>query len=98
MSFASDLWSGTANPDVVFCRDMLVVGSALNMTALILVVVSAALHWPWPVTVLLYAAPLPWNAVLLIGVWRSSEKMAPGAQQIVLRAAAMLWFALFTVL
>lgn len=98
MSFLSDLWSGKAAPDVVFCRDMLFVGSALNMASLVLVLLSAALRWPWPVTVLLYAAPLPWNAVLLIGIWQGSKAMEHDAQRIVLRAAAALWFAVFAVL
>lgn len=98
MRLLSDLWSGNANPDVVFCRDMLFVGSALNMAALILVVLSAALHWPWPVTLLLYAAPLPWNAVLLIGIWRGSDTIGRDVQRVVLRAAAVLWFAVFAVL
>lgn len=90
--FLRQRWRGQAPVRTLFWRDMLTVGTMLNLLfsfgALMLAAQGVPLAW----VVALHFAPAPWNAYLVLALWRT-----PGAGHL-LRVAASAWFGLMLVL
>lgn len=85
--FWSQRWHGRAPWRVLFWRDMLTVGSAINLctgfVALWLISQDQPIAWALAV----HFAPVPYNAFLLLSLWRTPGK--PGWTL----AGAGAWFA-----
>ena len=74
----------------LFWRDMLLIGSAINVAATLAALAVWALGWPTAAGFAIHFSPLPYNAFLLFAVWRTADRAAePGAWAA--RAGAMVW-------
>lgn len=68
-------------------------GAAVNLFATLLAVVLLSVDLPAWLGALAFAAPLPWNLVLVVGVWRSAARSADrsrGAAELA-RIAILAW-------
>ena len=90
--YVLSLWRGQVPLETVFWRDMLVVGTAINITAVMSAILLLLYGLPTPICLLIYFLPLPLNVFLFLSVWRSAgNAMTSDAQ--VAKIAAPLWFA-----
>ena len=85
-SYFARRWRGEVALGVLFWRDVLVVGTLINLyasfAAMLMVAQGVNGQWAWAV----HLAPLPYNLFLLAAVWRSRQRTM--ASMLV----AMLWF------
>ena len=86
-SFWTRRWRGEAPWRIVFWRDMLAVGSAINLFSgfIALWLVSQEQPIAWALAV--HFAPVPYNAFLVRSLWRAPGKPAWTT------AGAAVWFA-----
>ncbi len=96
-SFLLSRWRGEAPLGIVFWRDMILVGTALNIAAALAAVLLLAADAPTPLALLVYFAPLPWSIFLFFAVWRCAEK-AGGPDAITAKIGAMIWLVVVIVL
>lgn len=90
-NYLSRRWGGRVPWAVLFWRDMLVVGTVLNLSASLAAMALAARGADLLPVVALHFAPLPFNLLLFAAAWRRPGR--PAAQ--VLLAAT--WLAVMTV-
>jgi len=88
--FIEDRLAGTAPLDVVFWRDMLLVGTGLAVTTLILSLVLAAYQAPTYMILGAYFAAMPYTLFIAVAVWRSSRHVVP-IQMVTVRTIAACW-------
>jgi len=50
------------------------VGLVVNLTTSVLFVIMILHDWPWVALFLGYGFSLPYNAIVLVGVWRSASR------------------------
>lgn len=75
-SFAADRWRGEAPLETVFWRDMIIVGTLINIFAAALSMALFAAGAPGGIALLVFFAPVPWNLFLFMAVWRAVERGA----------------------
>lgn len=91
ISFFRDRWRGDVPTRTVFWRDMLAVGTVLNLLAsfvALLIISQGAPSW---IGVALHFSPLPYNLFL----FRAVMKSQPGGYAV--RLAAVIWLVLMVV-
>ena len=81
----------------LFWRDMLLVGTSVNLATTLVALFVWALGGATAAGVAIHFAPLPYNAFLLFAVWRSAERAAEPAASAV-RTGAVLWMIAASVL
>lgn len=91
IGFFAGRWQGRVALPVLFWRDMLMVGSGINLVAGFVVLMLLAQGVSLGLAIALHVLPLPYNLFLAMAVWRS-----PQASMLTTSAAA-LWLVLFTV-
>jgi hypothetical protein len=87
-NYFAERWQGRVPWRVLFWRDMLVLGTLVNLAATLLAVVAAIQGATTVVVALLHFAPLPYNLFLFAALHRSSRR--PDLAVI----AAVAWLAL----
>lgn len=89
--FFARRWCGQAPLGTVFWRDMLGVGTAINVGMTFAALIAASQGAPAWLAVGLHLAPLPYNLFLLVAVMRSAppSRLAVGV--------GLAWVALMTV-
>jgi hypothetical protein len=90
--FFAPRWRGQVPPARLFWRDIVLVGSVINLAASFLALMLAAQGVATAVAVGVHLAPLPYNLFLCAALWRH-----PGRTS-VQSASAGLWLALATLL
>ncbi len=85
-------WRGEVSLRRLFWRDMLAVGSFVNLFASFAALMAAAAGAPTAVAVVLHFAPVPWNVFLFVALWRRPDRPP------LMAAAAAVWLAAMTVL
>ena len=90
--FFAPRWRSEVGLALVFWRDMLGVGTALNVLVsfMALMLTSQGLDARWAVA--LHFAPAPYNVFLFLVVWRSPQRTA------LHRVVAVVWLVLMTIL
>lgn len=84
-------WLGDVPVGRVFWRDMLVIGTAINLVTTVAALLMFATDFPTAAGAAIYFSPLPYNFFLLIAVWRSAGKVQePRASAA--RVFALMWF------
>jgi len=68
------LWRGEFSLARVFWTDMLVVGTLVNVATLLITLLAFGVGAPAPLGVAIFLAPLPYNLLLFMGVWRSAAR------------------------
>ena len=98
-SAIGDLWRGEMPLGQVFWSFTIVFGTLFNLLATGVALVAMAGGMPAPAAVAMHLLPLPYNFVVLVGVWRSADAFA-GHPFIATsaRIAVAAWFALMMVI
>ena len=89
--FIARRWRGDVPLRTVFWRDMLGVGTAVNVLATFAALIAASQGAPSALAVAIHLAPMPWNLFLLVAVGRvrPASRLASGV--------ALAWVVLMTV-
>lgn len=85
-NYFSRRWNGQVPWPVLFWRDILGVGTAINLAATFLALVAAIQGAEIGLVALLHFAPLPYNFFLFAALWRAPQRPAVAA------AVALVWF------
>ncbi len=90
-NFLARRWRGDVSLRVLFWRDMLAVGTVVNLFASFAALIAAAAGAPMAWAAALHFAPLPYNVFLFAALWR--RPVRPWAMAV----AAAVWLVLMTV-
>ncbi|MEW9808082.1 hypothetical protein [Mesorhizobium marinum] len=90
-------WRREVPLGLLFWRDMVVVGSLVNLVAAFGGLVALGLKADLATAMAIFFAPLPYNVFLAAAVWRTAD-LVPDGQAWTARTGAALWLALATVL
>jgi hypothetical protein len=96
-SYLLSRWRGEAPLTTVFWRDMIMVGSMLNVIAAFGGLLLLAAGAPTAAVLAVYFSPLPWNIFLFLSVWRSAERASP-SEATMARFGATIWLVIAAVL
>jgi hypothetical protein len=98
-SAIGDLWRGELPLGQVFWSFTIVFGTLFNLLATGVGLVAMAGGMPAPAAVALHFLPLPYNILVLVGVWRSAETFSghPFFATFA-RVATAAWFALMIII
>lgn len=91
--YLARLWRGEVRLGQVFWRDMVVVGTVLNLSAMALAFGAVALGASTAAGIAIFLAPVPYNAFLVTAVWRRGE-VVRSEWVWPTRIGALLWFLL----
>lgn len=94
--YFSARWTGRIPVATLFWRDMVVVGTTVNIAATLTAVLLLALEAPAVLAVAVHFAPVPWNVFLFASVWRATARLRP-ASAFAWQSAAALWLVLAVV-
>jgi hypothetical protein len=97
MSFFASRWRGEAPLDRLFWRDMVLVGTVLNVLALVAALLLLGLKVSPVIAVAVYFSPVPYNIFLFAAVWRTAEAIG-NARAAFFRSAALIWVVAATIL
>jgi hypothetical protein len=95
-SFFGSRWQGLVPLDRLFWRDMVVVGTAINVASSVVALILLGLKLPLVVVLAVHFAPVPYNIFLTLAVWRIAEK-AGGAKASAMMLGSALWLILVVV-
>lgn len=91
--FFTSRWRGEARLATIVWRDMVLVGTILNLTVALISLLMLGLKAPLWLGLGLYFAPLPYNLLLLLAAWRAAHRRdEPDAG--FLKFVALVWFVL----
>lgn len=91
-SFIGKRWRGEASLSQLFWRDMLIVGSVINLiTGFIALMIAAQGGWLW-VAATVHFASLPYNVFLVLTLWRT-----PGCSRF-MAWTSLVWLGTVTVI
>jgi hypothetical protein len=96
-TFLRSRWRGEVPLGVVFWRDMIGVGTALNILSAMIALLLLAAEAGTPIVLLAYFAPVPWNLFLFFSVWRSASNTG-GQHASLAKAMAAAWVLLVTMI
>ena len=88
---------GDVSLERLFWIDMIILGTALNLTTSFAALVVLGLKWPTWAWVAVYLSPLPYNLFLVAALWRTSERSQPGYRTVV-RTASFAWLVVATLI
>lgn len=91
------LWLGRPSLARIFWHDMLLVGTAIGLTATMLGYLALAADAPGAVSLAVSMAPLPYSLLLVTAVWRSAATAAAEWAWSA-RTAAAAWLLLVTMI
>jgi hypothetical protein len=83
-------WRGEVSPPVLLWRDMLGVGTLLNVMATLAALMVASQGAPLHLAVILHFVPLPYNLFLFAALWRTPRRTAAAA------GVGLVWVAAMT--
>ncbi len=93
IGFLRARWQGETPLATLFWRDMLSIGTSVNIVAACLGIALMVNDAPPAISLAVYFSVMPWNLFLFLAVWRKAENESPplalGA-----RICASLWLAL----
>lgn len=72
-SFFSTRWSGGVPIEQLFWRDLILVGTGVNIAATLVSLGLLAAKAPLAAALAVHFAPLPYNLFLAFAVWRTAE-------------------------
>jgi hypothetical protein len=95
--FFRSRWRGETPLATLFWRDMLVVGSLVNVATTLAAVGALAAGWSTAAAIGVHLLPLPYNLFLCAAVWRTAGR-AGGGLAYAAQMGAALWLVLAVVL
>lgn len=93
MKFFSDRLANRIPLETMFWRDMIIAGTVINLIFLGTAAALAAFGWPAWLVLLVFFAPLPYNAFIWHCVWTAAAPLDTAARLFV-RTVASVWLAL----
>lgn len=97
IAFFARRWHRDVPINLLFWRDMIVVGSLLNLAAAFAGLMALGFKAELPVALAVFHAPLPYNLFLTAAVWRTAELLVV-AKAATVKFGAVAWLAAMTVL
>jgi len=94
--FIASRLNGEVPLETVFWRDMIVVGTVINVLATGLSMVLYVAEAPTVLGLLVFFSPLPWNLFLMACVWKAAG--SAGEKAWIFQAGAILWLVAMTLL
>ncbi|BCG92327.1 hypothetical protein [Mesorhizobium sp. 131-2-1] len=88
--FLRSRWQGKVPLDLLFWRDMVVVGTAINIASSALALILLGLKLPLWLVLAVHFAPVPYSLFLTFAVWRTAEKSGGGKASLMMLGSA-LW-------
>ncbi|MGX5843357.1 hypothetical protein ACWGTI_21780 [Mesorhizobium sp. ArgA1] len=95
-AFFRSRWQGEVPLDRLFWRDLVVVGTAINIASSALALILLGLKLPLGLVLAVHFAPVPYNLFLTFAVWRTTEKLT-GTKAWMITLGATLWLVLVVV-
>ena len=95
-SFFGSRWQGLVPLDRLFWRDLVVVGTAINVASSVVALILLGLKLPLALVLAVHFSPVPYNIFLTLAVWRTAEKAA-GAKASAMMLGSALWLILVVV-
>lgn len=92
------LWRGELPLGRAFWLWGILGGGLVSLFATLFALMLLAVNVPAPLALLVYAAHMPWNLVLLIGVWRSARRPEVGRDTASLARMTMLAWTVLLIL
>jgi hypothetical protein len=89
-------WRGAVPLDRLFWRDLVLVGTAINIASSVAALILLGLKLPLAFALAAHFAPVPYNLFLTFAVWRTAEK-AGGAKASLMMLGAALWLIVLVV-
>jgi hypothetical protein len=96
-SFLLSRLRGDAPLHTVFWRDMLVIGTGLNILAIAAALILVAAEAPGLWQLVAYLSPQPWNLFAFFAVWQSAGHIDDPVRSLV-RMAAAAWLAIMVII
>lgn len=90
--FFGSRWGGQALPSRLFWRDMMLVGSLINLVTGFVALMIAAQGGEFWIAAIVHFATLPYNVFLVRSLWRT-----PGRSE-VMRWTSLLWLGVMTLI
>lgn len=91
--FFRSRWLGAAPLDRLFWRDLVLVGTAINIAASVLALILLGLKMPLALVLAVHFVPVPYNIFLTLAVWRTAEKSG-GFKASLMMIGSVLWLIL----
>ena len=91
--FFRSRWLGQVPLDRLFWRDMVLVGTAINIASSVAALILLGLKMPLGLVLAVHFAPVPYAIFLMSAVWRTAEKIG-GAKASMMMLGAALWLIL----
>jgi hypothetical protein len=88
--FLAARWHGDVPLDRIFWRDMLIVGTAINVAATLAAIAMLGAKLPLAASLAVHFAPTPYNLFLAFAVWRAAECRG-GVIAFTYQMAAIAW-------
>lgn len=88
-SFFRSRWLGLVPIGRLFWRDMLLVGTGINVASSAAALILLGLKMPLGLVLAVHFAPVPYNIFLTIAVWRTAE--TSGAKALLMMLGSALW-------
>ena len=99
MKVVVEFWRGGVPLNQAFWSWGILGGALVNLSSTLFAVLLVAAEAPAWLAVLAFAVPLPWNVVLLVGVWRSTGRPEVGREAASLaRGVILVWVVLLSLL
>lgn len=95
--FFTSRWRGRVAPLVLFWRDMIVVGTLINIATGFASLVALGLKAPLLVVWLIFLSPLPYNIFLCLALWNATARQ-PSQAGARMRVMALVWLCVATLI
>jgi hypothetical protein len=90
IAYLGALWRGEVPLPQALWRDMVLVGTVVNIAAMGLAFLAVALGASTMTGIAIHLLPVPYNIFLVAAVWRAAER-APADQAWAARIGSLLW-------
>ena len=97
LAFFVRRWRRQAPLGLLFWRDMIVIGSALNLAFAFAGLMALGFKADLLIAILVFHAPLPYNFFIVGAIWRTAD-LVDAARASSARFGAVLWLVAVTVL
>ena len=91
LTYITSLWRGEVPLGRVFWTDMLIIGTVVNVAATIAAILLFVSGAPIALGVVVHFAPVPYNLLLLLGVWHAAQRETSD-WSFAAQAVAVVWF------
>jgi hypothetical protein len=96
-AFFLSRWRGEVPLAITFWRDMIFIGTALNILSALFAITLHAAGAPTTVVLSIFFAPLPWNLFLYLAVWQSANRATP-FDALTARTGGVAWLIAVTII